>query len=128
MSTDKFVYKTLIRHEKEIRKMSQTIADLQHVVQQQGELIEAEHAEINEILEQQQQAIDALEEQLDTVGVADEAVKAEIDKIAAHNEAIQNMVTASVTPEPPEPIDPNAPVIDNTLPGPQPEIDNTLPS
>lgn len=105
--------------------MSQTITDLQEVVKKQGELIASEHEEVQGILEEQAEAIKALEEQLANIGVADAAVKEQIALIEGHNEAISNIVTAEVEPTPP--VDPNAPVIDNSLPGQQPVVDNTLP-
>jgi len=127
---DKFVYKSLFRHERQIQAMSQAITDLQEVVAKQGELIAAEQAQgdqIEAIVADQAEAIAALEAQIAALGPAGEALNAEVAKIKSHNEQIEGIVTTETGVNPTPPTDPNAPRPDNSLPGPQPGIDNTLP-
>ena len=105
---DKFVYKTLVRHTRKLAAMSETLAELQKVVAEQGELLKQEQAQgdaIEAIVKDQAEAIADLEAALAGLPGVKTAVEAEVEKIKAHNVEIQDIVTTEpeVNPTPPGP-------------------------
>lgn len=121
-----WIARTLVRHEKELNRMSQTITDLQEVVRKQGEAIaleQQESAEVKVILEDQAATIAELEEKLAGIEGAEDAVQAEIEKLKQNTAQIGEIISAAPT----EPTDPNAPRPDQGLPG-APKPDQSLPA